>query len=175
VNRMVQPLAALGIVALLGAGCSKDDTDAETADTADTTADTSTSTTLDRREQGVRFAECIRAHDVSDFPDPDATGDFVYAVSVSPEVWAAAVDACKDLQPPGTLSGDRTPVQQSAALRFAQCIRDNGVPDFPDPVDGEPLVDTNRIPSANQPGGMDILNAAMETCGSIIEDAAAGQ
>jgi hypothetical protein len=169
---MLQPLAALGIVALLGAGCSEDDTDAETADT---TADTSTNTTLDRREQGVRFAECVRGHGVSDFPDPDAAGDFVYGVSVSPEVWLAAVTACEDLQPPGTLSADRTPEQQSAALRFAQCIRDNGVTDFPDPVDGEPLVDTYKIPSSNTDEGMAILNAAMDTCGDLVADALAGK
>src|SRR5207244_3150640 len=42
---------------------------------------------------------------------------------------------------------------QKAALAFAQCIRDNGVRDFPDPAKTEPLVDTNRIPSAGTPGG----------------------
>ena len=26
----------------------------------------------------MKFAECIRAHGVSDFPDPDAKGDFDY-------------------------------------------------------------------------------------------------
>jgi hypothetical protein len=169
---MLQTLAALGIVALLGAGCSGDDTDAATAGT---TADTSTSTTLDRREQGVRFAECVRGHGVSDFPDPDAAGDFVYGVSVTPDVWTAAVNACKDLQPPGSLSADRTPEERSAALRFAQCIRANGVPDFPDPVDGEPLVDTYKIPSSNTDEGMAILNAAMDTCGDLVADALAGK
>jgi hypothetical protein len=43
--------------------------------------------------------------------------------------------------------------QQQAALSFAQCIRANGVPDFPDPTANGPLVDTNRIPSAAEPGG----------------------
>ena len=103
----------------------------------------------------MKFAECIRAHGVSDFPDPDAKNDFEYGVSVTPAVWKQATTACKDLQPPGTLSAKRTPKQQSASLRFAQCIRDNGVKDFPDPVNGEPLVDTYKIPSSNKPGGMD--------------------
>ena len=53
-------------------------------------------------------------------------------------MWKQAITACKDLQPPGTLAAKRTPKQQSASLRFAQCIRDNGVKDFPDPVNGEP-------------------------------------
>ena len=50
------------------------------------------------------------------------------------------------------MSAKRTPKQQSASLKFAQCIRDNGVKDFPDPVNGEPLIDTNKIPSS-QPAG----------------------
>ena len=67
----------------------------------------------------MKFAECIRAHGVPHFPDPDAKGDFAFGIDVSPAVWKKAVDACKDLQPPGALSGKRSPKQQSAALRFA--------------------------------------------------------
>lgn len=133
------------------------------------------STKLSARDKAVKFAECIRAHGVSDFPDPDAKNDFRYGVSVSVAVWKQATDACKDLQPPGTLSSKRTPKQQSASLRFAQCVRDNGVKDFPDPVNGEPLVDTYKIPSSNQPGGMTILNAAMKKCGHVLGEAAGGQ
>ena len=83
------------------------------------------------------------------------------------------------MQGPGShrasLAGSGAPKQQSAALKFAQCIRENGVKDFPDPVNGEPLVDTYRIPSSNQPGGMTILNAAMQKCGAILGLAAGGQ
>ena len=96
-------------------------------------------------------------------------------MSVSPAVFEKAVGACKDLQPPGALSSTRTPKQQSASLRFAQCMRDNGVKDFPDPVNGEPLVDTNKIPSTNTQNGMTILNAAMQRCGSVLGLAAGGQ
>jgi hypothetical protein len=32
------------------------------------------------------------------------------------------------------LDAKRSPEQQSAALNFAQCIRENGVKDFPDPA-----------------------------------------
>ncbi len=47
--------------------------------------------------------------------------------------------------------------------------------DFPDPVNGEPLVNTHKIPSSNQPGGMDMLNAAMQTCGTVLKEPAGGQ
>ena len=62
--------------------------------------------------------------------------------------------ACKDLQPSGFTGRKRSTQAQKAALRFAQCVREHGVKDFPDPAEGDPLVDTNRIPSANEKGGM---------------------
>jgi hypothetical protein len=178
-SRRLWPLAALATVALIGAGCSNGS--AENGNTGTGTA-SSTGTTssgankeLTARDKAVEFAECIRAHGVSDFPDPNAKNQFEYGVSVTREVWTRATTACKDLQPPGTLSAERTPKQQSASLRFAQCIRDNGVKDFPDPVNGEPLVNTYKIPSSNKPGGMAILNAAMQTCGKLLGEAAGGQ
>jgi hypothetical protein len=178
-SRARRPLAALALVALIGlisAGCGSDSSsESGTARSTGTPSSAGTHKKLSARDKAVKFAECIRAHGVSDFPDPNAENDFQYGVSVSPAVWTKAVNACKDLQPPGTLSGKRTSKQQSAALRFAQCIRDNGVKDFPDPVNGEPLIDTTKIPSSNQPGGMDILHAAMGKCRGILQLAAGGQ
>jgi hypothetical protein len=168
-SRRPRPLAVLamvGLISAISAGCGSH-APSETA-----TGDNKKATGQDK---AVKFAECIREHGVPHFPDPDAKGEFNFGVDVSPAVWKRAVDACKDLQPPGTLSSKRTPKQQSASLRFAECIRDDGVKDFPDPVNGEPLVDTTKIPSANQPGGMTILNAAMKKCGSVLELAAGGQ
>jgi hypothetical protein len=186
VSRTPWPLAVLATVALIGAGCSNSSAEngsTGTAGRSGTTGSTSSTGTtssgadkkLSARDKAVKFAECIRAHGVSDFPDPNEKNQFEYGVSVTPAVWTKATTACKDLQPPGTLSGKRTPKQQSAALRFAQCIRDNGVKDFPDPVNGEPLVNTYKIPSSNKPGGMAILNAAMHKCRNVLGLAAGGQ
>jgi hypothetical protein len=145
-------MAAVALIAL--GGCAS-----APAEAGGTTATPSAGT-----EQGVKFAGCMRENGVADFPDPDATGQFQYGVSVTPDVWQKAVDACKDLQPPGTLSSDRSPEEQAAALGFAACMRENGVPDFPDPVDGEPLINTYKIPSSQKSGGMAILNAAIKKC-----------
>ncbi len=169
------PLAALAAVALIGAGCSNGS--AENGDTGAGTAGTGSSPNekLTARDKAVKFAECIRAHGVRDFPDPNGKNQFEYGVSVTVTVWKRATTACKDLQPPGTLSAKRTPKEQSASLRFAECIRANGVKDFPDPVNGEPLVNTYKIPSSNTANGMTILNAAMQKCGDVLEEAAGGQ
>src|SRR5215208_5004161 len=174
-SRMLRLLAAFAMVALISAGCgSNAASDTGAAGSTDTTG-SGADEKLTARDQAVKFAECIRAHGVSDFPDPNAKNQFEYGVSVTPAVWNQATTACKYLQPPGTLSAKRTPKQQSASLRFAQCIRDNGVKDFPDPVNGEPLVNTYKIPSSNKPGGMAILNAAMQKCGKVLGEAAGGQ
>jgi hypothetical protein len=173
-SRKLWPLAALATVALIGAGCSNGSAENGNAGTASNSG-TGGNKNLTARDKAVKFAECIRAHGVGDFPDPNAKNQFEYGVSVTPAVWEQATTACEDLQPPGTLSGKRTPKQQSASLRFAQCVRDNGVKDFPDPVNGEPIIDTYKIPSSNKPGGMAILNAATQKCGNVLGEAAGGQ
>ena len=180
-SRTLRPLAALALVVLIGlisAGCGStapSDTPAASSSGTASNSGSGGSKNLTARDKAVKFAECIRAHGVSDFPDPNEKNQFEYGVSVTPAVWTKATTACKDLQPPGTLSSKRTPKQQSASLRFAKCVRDNGVKDFPDPVNGEPLVNTYKIPSSNRPGGMAILNAAMEKCGNVLGEAAGGQ
>jgi hypothetical protein len=171
-------LVALALVALVGAGCGSNEPSAtgtaSSSGTAGTTT-TATKTKLTAQEKAVKFAECIRAHGVPHFPDPDAHGEFNFGADVTPAVFTKAVNACKALKPPGALSGKRTPKQQSASLRFAQCMRDHGVKDFPDPVNGEPVIDTYKIPSSNTPGGMTILNAARQKCSAILNLSAGGQ
>jgi hypothetical protein len=173
------PLAALATVALIVAGCSNGSagngtTGSGTTSTATTGTGTG-NTKLTAQEKAVKFAECMRANGVPHFPDPGSKGEFNFGVDVTREVWLKAVDACKALKPPGALSAQRTPKQQSASLRFAQCVRDHGVKDFPDPVNGEPVIDTYKIPSSNKPGGMATLNAATHECGGILKSSAGGQ
>jgi hypothetical protein len=154
---------ALAIVALIGAGCSNGSAE-ETA--------TATPTGHDR---GVTYAACMRDNGITEFPDPDPSEGLtidgvVNGSSLDPSspAWEAAIAACKDLQPPGFMGDEKpTPAQQGKRLAFARCMRDHGVEDFPDPVPGEPLVNTNVIPSSAEPGGMDVLNAAMQTCGDL--------
>ena len=175
-SRTLRPLVALALVALtslISAGCGSN-APSETG-TASSSARSGSTTKLSKQEKLVKLAECIRGHGVPHFPDPDPKGETNFGVDVSPAVWRKATEACRDLTPPGTFSGKRTPKQQSDSLRFAECVREHGVKDFPDPVNGDPLIDTTKIPSSNRPGGMAILNAATKKCGSILHLAAGGQ
>jgi hypothetical protein len=162
-TRTLGPLATLAMLALIVAGCSNAGTasSAGTGGNKDATA----------RDKAVKFSECMRENGVSDFPDPNASGELTIdavangsSLDTSSAAFEQAITACKDLEPPGFTGDKRSPEQQAAALEFAQCIRENGVKDFPDPAPDAPLVDTNRIPSSATPGGMAILNAAMQKC-----------
>ena len=122
-------------------------------------------------QKAVKFAECMRKNGVSQFPDPNASGELTIdavanssGLNTSTPAFKQAISACKDLEPAGFMGSKRSSQQQQAGLKFAQCIRDNGVPDFPDPLPNGPLIDTNRIPSSNSPGGMSSLHAAMQKC-----------
>jgi hypothetical protein len=192
-TRTLRPLVALalaGLIGLVSAGCgsntssktggSSSATSTDTTGSAGTTSGAGTTSSgtdkkLTKQEKAVKFAECMRANGVPHFPDPDPNGDSNFGVDVTREVWLKAIDACKALKPPGALSAKRTPKEQSASLSFAQCVRDHGVKDFPDPVNGQPLIDTYKIPSSNKPGGMTILNAATQACGGILKSSAGGQ
>jgi hypothetical protein len=166
-TRKLSPLAALATVALIGVGCS--DEPAESGNAGNAKAG---------KEQAMRFAECMRDNGVSEFPDPDASDGLTIdgvlngsSLDPSAPAWKAAMGACKDLQPAG-FTGDKevSDEEQEVRLQFAQCMRDNGVEDFPDPAKGQPLVDTRRIPSAGW--NMAGINAAMQTCGDLAEEAA---
>jgi hypothetical protein len=165
-RRTLRPLAALAMVAVLSVGCSN------------TLAGTG-SNTATNREQAVKFAQCMRDNGVREFPDPDSSGTLTIdgianrsSVDTSSAPFKQAIAACKDLQPSGFIGHKRTAQEQENALKFAQCIRDNGVKDFPDPTPDGPLVDTNRIPSAAG-NGIAAINAAMQKCRDLAANAGA--
>jgi len=120
----------------------------------------------------------MRAKGVSAFPDPDASGaltiDAVANGSSLDTNWAAfkrALSACKDLEPSGFTGHKRSAQQQEYALEFAQCMRDNGIKDFPDPTSDSPLIDTSRMPGS--PGARSIpgFQAALDACRDLPKKA----
>jgi hypothetical protein len=162
-SRTLLPLVALAMAALISAGCSNP--------TAGTGASSDGGNASAAGDQAVKFAQCMRDNGVREFPDPDASGILTIetvangtSIDTDSAAFQRAITTCKDLEPAGFTGFTRSPEQQQAALEFAQCIRDNGVTDFPDPAADEPMIDTNRIPSTATEGGMSILHAAMQKC-----------
>ena len=160
---------ALLVLAVIATGCTNSPRTATKTATRD-----SMETAKPENALALRFAACMRANGVEDFPDPDASGDLTIdaiangsSVDVNSSQFDQATTACKDLEPAGFTGQKRTPEQQAAALEFAQCVRENGVPDFPDPDVDSPIIDTNRIPSTGTADGMPLLHAAMRRCRSL--------
>jgi hypothetical protein len=87
------------------------------------------------QDAAVRYAQCMRDNGVPDFPDPDANGEFRGQGHEQQDdpTFQAAMEKCRSLAPGGEHenTGDPEFVEQMRA--YSQCMRDNGVSDFPDP------------------------------------------
>ena len=71
----------------------------------------------------------------------------------------------------GTSSDQLDIDAEESLLEFAQCMRDNGVPDFPDPemdADGNPTFFRNGGPGELETDP-DTIEAAFEECGELVE------
>jgi hypothetical protein len=87
-----------------------------------------------------KFAQCMRSHGVTDFPDPTTGGGIDLPRGLNPEspAFRSARQTCKQFLPnkagpPATSASDR-----AAALDLSRCMRSHGVPQFPDPAFSPP-------------------------------------
>jgi hypothetical protein len=89
------------------------------------------------------YSQCMRAHGVPTFPDPDATGGIpkeqvVAAARGNPNTFKAASTACEHLLPNDSFAApetaQQTRTQLADELSFARCMRSNGISGFPDPT-----------------------------------------
>lgn len=130
------PLAA----ALALAGCAGKDGDDGIASVGGPAASAAPSAgpSLSQQERGIKFAQCMREHGI-EMDDPDPNGGPVRVRiggngPVDREKVEAAQEACKEYSPFGEGGPARNdPQMQENMRKFAQCMRDNGVPNFPDP------------------------------------------
>jgi hypothetical protein len=99
----------------------------------------------------VTFAKCMRANGVPNFPDPGTNGNggmviqaragtpqalTVNGVSVNGPAFQKAMQACHSKLPGGGQPPALSASRRAAMLRFARCMRANGVSNFPDPAFG---------------------------------------
>ena len=122
--------ALLALSALALAACGEDTPSAAgSADTQDK-----------MRQAQLKFAACMREHGV-DMPDPSAEGGKqVFKVGgdsgISKEKFETAQKACEKYRE--EFRPELTEAQQQEfkeqALAHARCMREHGIPDFPDPT-----------------------------------------
>jgi hypothetical protein len=121
----------LAVVAILAAACGGGTS--TTATSASQGGGTATS-----NADEMPYTQCMRAHGVPNFPDPNAQGKPFTALNLqpaginpdSPQVAAASTACARLLVPP---SPAQLAQQTSELVRYAACMRAHGVPDFPDP------------------------------------------
>ena len=96
-------------------------------------------------DEALAYAACMRAHGITDFPDPDSSGQIDLkgaALRGGPnsdlngtnQQFQAAANACKSLQP--TESSTQQHQDAAQALMWARCMRSHGIANFPDPDSG---------------------------------------
>jgi hypothetical protein len=79
----------------------------------------------------------MRAHGVTDFPDPGPGGGVTVngsEVNVSSPAFQAAQRACQHYFGAGTPTGQVLTQDLDHLLRYARCMRSHGIVNFPDPV-----------------------------------------
>ena len=133
-------LLAIG-VALAAGGCAATDGPHVATVGGEPTATAPVSSAITEYVEGVRrYVACLRERGI-DVTDPDARGNFELvggpAVKAS-AAFASASEACAPLLPPLPAElrelPELSPEEIDRARRYAQCMQDNGAPDFPDPL-----------------------------------------
>jgi hypothetical protein len=89
-----------------------------------------------------KFAQCMRTHGVTNFPDPQVTSrgaatsirQVAPASAVASPRFKSAQKACHGFEPaPGNATGGGRQPRAQVLLAFARCLRNHGFADFPDP------------------------------------------
>lgn len=150
---LLVPLFSLALAACAQPASADIPTASENQDTAPANpVDTNpTPTPVDEADAAWVYAQCIRDNGYPEWPDPLPDGRIMLrrdqGMSFNDPRMQAAMEACQDLRPPGAgsagLGGGMGQgfADEEAILSFAQCMRENGVPEFPDPsLGGGPMV-----------------------------------
>ena len=124
----------------------------------------STAPTKDPKDAMLAFTQCLREQGL-EVADPGEEQAVVVEGGPGPGSGPHdagpgrdALQKCRELAPTGGDVGPTDPQAQDAMLRFAQCMRDQGV-DFPDPgTDGTVSIDVRDGP------GNEAMHAAHEAC-----------
>jgi len=125
------------------------------------------------------FATCMRSNGVSNFPDPNGGGFHVGAgTNPSSPAFKAAQAKCQKLMPGGGLLGPGSTTQVSTQtmarmLKVAQCMREHGISEFPDPTTSVPSIHPGIGLVADREGAIFTIPSTIDMQASEFTRAAA--
>ena len=96
----------------------------------------SSTSTASAYAQGVKYSDCMRSHGVPNYPDPGAGGgaaEPTAAIDEQAPAYKSAQTVCAHLHPGSTITPSTSGAQRGGMIVYARCIREHGVPNFPDP------------------------------------------
>jgi hypothetical protein len=124
--------AALAVTA---AGCGGSG-DSETGSSGTNASGVSGAKASATADPGIEHAQCMRDNGLPAYPDPGQNPGANMPGRDSPE-FQKAQRACQSLEPPEKQPGTPENAElQQKMLKWTQCMRKNGVPNFPDPQNG---------------------------------------
>jgi hypothetical protein len=160
-------LAAAAAIAMLATACGSSAASSASPDPSGSFSYT----------QELALAQCMRAHGLPTFPNPSASGGFSSTVltTFDTSTGQAAYGTCRHLLTGAPSISQLQAVLQEeqareakalpALVKFAQCMRSHGVPDFSLPGQG------SAAPSGKTPGynpDSPQFQAAVRTCQSVL-------
>ena len=115
----------------------------------------------DNDDAALAYAQCMRDNGYAEFPDPTPGEGMRFLITPgSAARFEKAAAVCRDLAPAGMRDEGVTPEQLEGLLKLAQCVREHGVPNFPDPsADGG--FDVGKVSTGPDDPK---LRAAMDAC-----------
>jgi len=122
----------------------------------------------DNDDAALAYAQCMRDNGYTEFPDPTPGEGMRFLITPgSAARFEKASTACRDLAPEGMRDEGVTPEQLEGLVSLAQCVRDHGVSNFPDPsADGR--FDVGKIGAGPDDP---TLKAAMGACRELSRGA----
>jgi hypothetical protein len=122
------------------------------------------------KDSVLRYAQCMRDNGVPDFPDPEVGEGGEYRLSVPEGLdmtkMRAAEQKCRQHMPNGGQPKEIDPERLDQMRQYAKCMRENGVPNFPDPSGGGFQLDMNELGMSGPDDPK--LKAAEEACNDLM-------
>lgn len=118
--------------------------------------------TVSRGNALIAFSKCMRAHGVTNFPDPGEGGGGINldGTGINPAApsFRAAQHICFKRMPGGGPQNQKPTAQEIAQARsVSECMRSHGITGFPDPIissGGPPDINPANVSLAEDRGGV---------------------